>query len=104
MFSMRERFGKASGASDSAVHDSSMAPATVISMLLPEGRDPLTVLQNLRDDHGVFTLPGRSTCRDTMIWVGDMGVTATLRHTVSTVQAPEDVVAKIGYGARRRER
>jgi aspartate aminotransferase-like enzyme len=74
-----------------------LASPTVTCIPLPAGMQADDFLQHLQKDHGIFTLPGLGSYRDTAIRVGHMGVTAIPRCILHTLYAIESVLAKVGY-------
>jgi aspartate aminotransferase-like enzyme len=74
-----------------------LASPTVTCIPLPEGMNSDEFLRHLQKDHGIFTLPGLGSYRDTAIRLGHMGVTAVPRCILHTLYAIESVLAKTGY-------
>jgi aspartate aminotransferase-like enzyme len=74
-----------------------LASPTVTCIPLPEGMNSDEFLRHLQKDHGIFTLPGLGSYRDTAIRLGHMGVTAVPRCILHTLYAVESVLAKMGY-------
>ena len=74
-----------------------LASPTVTCVPLPEGMNSDAFLQHLQKDHGIFTLPGLGSYRDTAIRLGHMGVTAVPRCVLHTLYAVESVLVKMGY-------
>jgi len=74
-----------------------LASPTVTCIPLPEGMRSDDFLQHLQKDHGIFTLPGLGSQRDTAIRIGHMGVTAVPRCILHTLYAVEAVLTKMGY-------
>ena len=73
-----------------------LASPTVTCIPLPEGMNSDDFLRHLQKDHGIFTLPGLGSHRDTAIRLGHMGVTAVPRCILHTLYAIESVLAKMG--------
>ena len=67
------------------------------AVALPEGVRSADFLQHLQKEHGIFTLPGLGSQRDTAIRIGHMGVTAVPRCILHTLYAIEAVLTKMGH-------
>jgi aspartate aminotransferase-like enzyme len=74
-----------------------LASPTVTCIPLPEGMRSADFLIHLKEEHGIFTLPGLGPYRDTAIRIGHMGVTAVPRCILHTLFAIESVLAKLGH-------
>ncbi len=75
----------------------SVASPTVSCVRLPDGLTAQAFLAELRQDHGIATLPGLGEYRTSAVRIGHMGVTATPRNIFHALHAFDRILARAGH-------